>query len=219
MTVNLVVSKAIGTAEAADSLAGGGSGIDLGSVVNGEYTPIILKSNNTGWQNIFVRHDAVTDPITNVKTFIGAYSQAYGGAISAPGDFTTLQTKGAGSSTSANNADGLGAGLRVEMDSDLGNTLGASAFDATRAQCKIYGAGGLGVSLATGYTMHADAAVFNSGGSAIDATGPVAGKIGKAGDTVLGDNGLLKTRYYLESAATNGGIIQWDWIVAYAFTA
>lgn len=221
MTVNLVVAKSLGGAQAADALAGGGNGVDLGAVVNGEWTPIILKSNNTGWQSLYVSHDAVTDPITDVKTFISPYSQTYGGAgANAAADFATLIAKGTASGNSANNADGLSAGLRVEHGADVSNLLGASAFLGTRAQVKIYGDNGSdGISLSSAFNMHSDAAIWNNAGTPVTATAPATGKIGKSGDTALGDVGLFKLRLYLEQAASNGGIIQWDWVIAYAFTA
>jgi hypothetical protein len=225
MAVNLVVSKTLSGAGAADALAGGGSGIDLGSVVNAEYCPITLKSANTGWQTIYIRHNATIDPITSVGTFIAQYSQTYGGADTAANDYATLISKGTASGNSANNNDGLSSGLRIEHDSDLTNSLGASAFDGTRAQVKIYGDSGTdGIDLASAFNLHVDALIYDSNahgsaGTPVDATTPVTGKIGKDGDAVLGDHALVKLRFYLEDAAPNGGIIQWDWVIKYSFTA
>lgn len=221
MTVTLTVSKTLGGAAVSDTLAGAGTGVDLGSVVNGEYCPIISKAANTGFQRIYVRHDATIDPITAVGTFIAAYSQAYGGAgANAAADFATLVAKGTASGNNANNGDGLSSGVRVEHDADIPGTLGANAFLGTRAQVKIYGDNGTdGIDLASAFDMHVDAAIYNNAGTPVDATTPVTGKIGKLADTVLGDVGLFKLRYYLEQAATNGGIIQWDWVIKYSYTA
>lgn len=220
MAVVLTISKTLGGAAVTDALNNGGSGVDLGSVVNGEYTPIILKSANTGWQSLYVRHNAAIDPITSVGTFIDTYSQTYGGANSAAADYAMVKSKGNASGNSANNADGLSSGLRVEHDADVGGTLGASAFDGTRAQVQIYGSGVTGgTTLATAFTIHQDALIYNNSGTAVDASAPVAGQIGKSGDTVLGDVALLKLRYYLETAATSGGIVQFDFVIKYSFTA
>lgn len=225
MAVNLTISKVLSGTQIADSLAGGGSGLDLGSVVNNEYAPIINKAANTGWQTIYIRHNATIDPITNVKSHIGQYSQTYGGAASAATDLATVISKGNASGNSANNADGLSSGFRIEMDADLGNTLGANAFLGTRAQVKIYGDNGTdGIDLASAFTLHQDALIYDSNahgsaGTPVDATTPVAGQIGKDGDTVLGDHALVKVRFYLENAAPDGGIIQWDWIWSYSFTS
>lgn len=225
MAVSLVISKTLSAAGASDTLAGSGSGVDLGSVVNAEYTPIISKAANTGFQRLYIRHNATIDPITSVGTYIAQYSQTYGGADTAAGDYATLISKGNASGNSANNADGLSSGLRVEHDADLTNSLGASAFDATRAQVKIYGDNNTdGIDLASAFALHVDALIYDSAthgtpGTPVDATTPVTGKIGKDGDSVLGDHALIKLRFYLEDAAPDGGIIQWDYVVKYSFTA
>ncbi len=220
MAVTLTISKTLGGSAVADTLAGAGTGVDLGSVVNGEYTPIISKAANTGWQALYIRHDATVDPITSVVTFIDEYSQTYGGADTSANDYATVKSKGNASGNSANNADGLSSGLRIEHDADLAVTLGAAAFDGTRAQVKIYGDNvSDGTSLATAFTIHADAMIHNNAGSPVDATTPVAGQIGKSGDTVLGNVALVKLRFYLEGAAPNGGVVQWDWVTKYSFTA
>lgn len=226
MAVTLTVSKTLGGSSAADTLAGGGSGVDLGSVINGEYCPIISKAANTGWQSLYIRHNATVDPITDVGTFIQAFSQTYGGAAAnAAADYNTLKAKGDASGNSANNGDGLSSGLRIEMDADLTASLGLSAFEGTRAQVGIYGLDDEGIDLASAFALHVDACCYDSnthgtgGGTLVDAVTPVTGKIGKDGDTVLGDNALVKLRYYLETAAPDGGIIQWDWVIKYSFTA
>jgi len=225
LAVNLTISKTLSGTAVADALAGGGSGVDLGSVVNGEYAPIIDKTANTGWQALYIRHDATIDPITNVGTFVGEYSQTYGGADSAAGDIATLIAKGNLSDNSPNNATGNSAGLRIEHDADLGNTLGASAFDGSRAQVSIYGDDLTdGIDLASAFPLHPDALIYDSSphgtpGTPVAAVAPEAGKIGKDGDDDLGDHALVKLRFYLEEAAPDGGILQFDWIVSYSFTA
>jgi hypothetical protein len=220
MSVTLTISKTVAGTADADTLAGSGTGIDLGSVVNGEYVPIITKSANTGKQTLYVKHNAAIDPITSFGTFIAVYSQTYGGAATAAGDFSTLVSKGNASGNSANNNDGLSSGLRVEHGADLGSTLGASAFDGTRAQVKIYGKSNTqGIDLASAFLMHVDAATYYNGTTEVVATTPVTGKIGISTDTVLGNRGHYSFRYYLETAAPDGGIIQGDLVFKYSFTA
>ena len=128
-----------------------------------------------------------------------------------------MKSKGDSSSNASNN-DGNGAGLRIEHDADIPGSLGMSAFDGTRAQVTIYKTG-VGDSLANGVDLHVDACVYDNAGSEADASAPVTGKIGKSGDTALGDRAHVKLRYYLESAASAGGIIQWDWVLAYSYTS
>jgi hypothetical protein len=49
MAVTLTISKVLNPpAQVADSLAGGGTGLDYGQCINGAYCPIISKAANTG---------------------------------------------------------------------------------------------------------------------------------------------------------------------------
>ncbi len=222
MSVNLIISKVLNPpVQVSDALAGGGTGLDLGQVVNSQFTPIINQAANTGHQDLYVSHDAVVDEISDVKTYISIFSQAYGGADTPANDIATLIAKGQNDNEStANNSDGLSAGFRVEHAGKNIASLGASAFLPSRAQVDIYGNNGTdGIDLASGFDVHADAMIFNNAGTPVAATAPVAGKIGKAADTVLGDTAWVGTRFYLEDAAPDGGILQWDWIWAYSFTA
>lgn len=215
--VALLVSKTISGGAVSDALAGGGTGVDFGSATSGAYTPLINQTNNTGWMDLYIRHDGINE-VTNVKTFIAEYSQAYGGGgANAAADFATLKTKGDSSSTDANN-DGNGSGLRIEMDADIPGTLGASAFDGTRAQVKIYSSTG-GSNLSNAFDLHEDACVRDVAGTEVDATTPQTGVIGESGNAVLGDRAHIKLRFYVEAAAVTAGIIQWSFIIAYAFTS
>jgi len=221
MTVNLVISKTFLGAQVSDVLAGAGVGVDIGQVVNGKYVPIINQVANTGHQDIYVRHDAAVDQITDVKTHIAEYSAgAYGGADSAANDYATLITKGtADTEDTANNSNGTASGFRIEHNGLGIAGLGASAFLPSRGQVDIYGNSGTdGIDLASAFDAHVDAMVYDSGGET-DAIAPVTGQIGKAADANLGEAMHVGLRLYLEQAATNGGIIQWDWVVAYSFTA
>lgn len=224
MTVLLIVSESVTGAEVSDSLAGGSTGLDLGQVVNGAYTPITLQSANTGAQDVYIRHDAVTDPITNVKFYVAQYTGTYGGANTAAADITTLLALGlANTGADKNNVDGLSRGLHIDMDWQVST---ANQFDPTReagGQKRIFGkdaGGGInGSTLALGFTMNADAASYWNGSSEVDAITPVAGKIGKSTDTVLGNRGHIKARFYLHSGAVDGGILQWSTVISYSFTA
>lgn len=222
MAVNLTISKVLNPpTQVSDALAGGGTGLDLGQVVNSKYAPIIDQPSNTGHQDVFVSHDAAVDPITDVKTYVDTFSQTYGGANSAAADIATVIAKGqADNEATANNSDGFASGFRVEHAGISISALGASAFLPSRAQVNIYGNNGTdGIDLASAFDMHVDAAVYNNAGTEVDATTPVTGQIGKVGDTVLGDQAHVGVRFYLENAASDGGILQWDWVWSYAFTA
>lgn len=216
MAGQLTVSKTLGGAAVSDSLAGGGTGLAFGYCNPGEYVPIIAKAANTGWQALYVKHDGA-DPITDVRTFIRPYGQTYGGASSSSSDYALFADQGRRSSDDANNAGGLATGLRVEQDYAL---TGATVFLGSRAQVKIYGRAGLGVSYETGYPLHQDALLWNNAGTPVDATGPTAGVIGALGDTLRGDTAALKIRYYLEAGATStlNGIRQINLVLGFSFT-
>jgi len=221
MAVTLTISKTLNGAGIADALAGGSTGLDLGQVINGQYVPIILQSANTGYQDIYVKHDAVIDPIDDYSTYIAEFTGTYGGADSAANDIATLIAKGQlDDESTANNSNGLSAGFRVEHAGFSIGSLGASAFLPSRAQVDIYGKNGTdGIDLASAYPLHVDALVFDDGGTEVDATTPETGKIGISGDSVLGDNAHIGVRFYLEDSAPNGGILQWDYVHSFSFTA
>ena len=222
MTVSLTISKIQNPpTQVADVLAGGGHGLDYGQVINGSYVPVILKSANTGYMPLYISHDAVIDEIVEVKSYAAVYSQTYGGAKTALLDIAELITKGQNDSeATANNGDGLSGGLRIEHAGQNIASLGASAFLPSRAQVKIYGNNGTdGISLASAFDLHVDACGVNTAGVWTDASAPVTGKIGISSDTVLGNMAWVGTRFYLEDAAADGGIMQWDHVWSFAYTA
>lgn len=104
------------------------------------------------------------------------------------------------------------------MDADASTT---NQFDQASfpSLVKIYGDNGTdGIDLASAFQVAADAMVLDSGGETL-ASAPVAGQIGIDNDAVLGDNAKLKLRAYLRSAFPDGGIVQWEYVIAYSFTA
>ena len=222
MTVVLTVSETLDGSAVSDVLAGGGTGIDLGSCTNGSYTPVTLKSANTGAQNVFVRHNAAIDPITSFKMFIQQYGVGtgftYGGANSAAADYTSIKNLGNASGSSKNNNDGLSGGLWLDMDADATPT---TQFDQATypTLVKIFGDGLTdGIDLASAFTLKADAMVYDAPGETL-ASAAVDGKIGKNNDTVLGDNAHLKFRAYLPQSHPDGGIMQFEIVMSYAYTA
>jgi hypothetical protein len=229
MAVTLTVSETMDGAAVADALAGGGSGVDLGSVVNNAFAPITDKTANTGSQKLYISHDATIDPITQVGTFLESYVATgftYGGANSAALDLTSLTNLGNASGSSKNNSNGLSGGLWIDMDADASVT---NQFDQAGfpSLVKIYGDNGTdGLSLVTAFTMKANALLIdtdqgagNDGEGNFLPTAPVDGQIGKDGDTALGDNAKVKLRIYLPLTHPDGGIHQWSWTIKYSFTA
>jgi hypothetical protein len=223
MAVTLTVSETITGANASDTLAGGSTGLDLGQVTNGQYSPLTSQAGNTGHQDIFIRHDAVTDPITDVKFYLAQYTGVYGGANSAAADFTTVSNYGAADSgATTNNGDGLSRGAHIDMSWDVAT---ASQFGYGReatGQKRIFGksyTGNTGLSLALAFDLHVDACSYWNGATEVDATTPVTGKIGKSTDTVLGNRGHIRNRFYLHAGETNGGVVQYDFVTSFAYTA
>lgn len=223
MAVTLTVSETIAGANVSDSLAGGSTGLDYGQVTNGQYCPLISQAANTGHQDIFVRHDAVVDPITDFKFYIGVYTGTYGGANSAAADFTTLSNYGAADTgATANNNDGNSRGLHMDMSWDVATASQFSYAREATGQKRIFGktySGKDGLSLANAFDLHVDACSYWDGSTEVDATTPVTGKIGKSTDTVLGNRAHIRKRVYLHTGAVDGGIVQYDEILAYAYTA
>ena len=228
MAVTLTISETLTGSGLADALSGGGTGLDLGQVINGQFSPITDQPTNDGAQEIYLSHNAVVDPITEVKTYVQQYGVGtgftYGGANSAAADITKLLNMGnTSSSANANNADGLANGLHIDMDWQVTT---ANQFNPSRigTQVAIFGdnggaATGDGRNLATAFSMHVDAMSRNNGGTEVDATTPVTGKIGKTGDAVLGDRAHFKKRFFLATAETDGGILQWEFVTSFSYTA
>lgn len=252
MAVVLTVSETLDGAAVADVLASPGpvnTGVDHGAVVNGSYAPLTDKTDNTGRKDLFIRHDATIDPITDVKTFMQEYgvgtSYGYGGAVSAASDYTKMKNLGNTSGGSKNNADGNSGGLWIDMNAVITDTAASAQFDwntngfygwtgsvfsgtqGGNDTVAIYGDGLTdGIDLASAFPMRSQAMVIDSdqssGGDATNGwtpTAPVEGQIGKNGDTALGDNAHTKLRVFVRSDTTDGGIVQWEWVIGYSFSA
>ena len=222
MAVSLTISETLDGAQISDALAGGGTGLDFGSVVNNSYAPIVNKTNNTGRQDLYISHDATIDPITSLKAYLGQFGVltgfAYGGARTAALDYVAIKNLGQASGSSKNNADGLSGGLWADMDADVNDT---NQFDqaARSALVKIFGDNGTdGIDLPSAFLIAADAMVYNAAGEQL-ATTPVAGQVGKPGDTVLGDAAHCRFRVYLPNAYAEGGIFQFEIVWSYSYTA
>lgn len=214
--------------EFSDSLAGGGTGLNLGQVVNGLYAPIASKASNTGAQDIYISHDATVDPITNLRVNIEQFSASYGGAVTASSDFTKIVNEGSLSTSGAgdkNNANGTSSGLWMDFDRSISEV---NQFDVnTRpSTVKIFGKAGAGVNEGSSITVPSVSMIYAATSSS-EATpsAPEAGKIGLStaggfgGDSTLGNRAKIKTRIYLRTAFEDGGVFQVDYVFRYSFTA
>ena len=237
MTVLLTVAPTWNGANFADALEGGGTGIDFGSVINGQFAPLVNQSTNDGAKHVYIRHDAADDPVTDLKVYMQQYGVGtgftYGGADTAVGDLTTMLNLGNGDNMGAavaNNSDGLGGGLHMDMDWDVSQ---ANQFLGSRTGTfkRIFGdnggyASGDGRNLATAFLMKADAMANTQGtGTEIAPSGAVDGIIGRdyavdaAEAALYGDRAHPRLRMYLRQDAVDGGVTQFELVFAYSFTS
>lgn len=231
MAVLLTVSETLGGANVSDALAGGGTGVDLGQVTNGGYAPLIDQNLNQGAQLLYIRHDAVIDPITEVKIYLDSYAETgftYGGANSAANNLSSILAEGAStdiSSGAKNNSNGLAGGLWMDMDYDINDTnqfdiAGTRGGDPGTKYVKVFGRSGQGQSAATAFDLIKESCLYTPDNVAENApTLPVDGKIGKSTDTVLGNRAKLRVRIYLKTAFADGGIFQLAKVFRYSYTA
>jgi len=226
MTVVLTISKTAAGPDAADALAGGAHGLNYGQTVAGSYCPLVNQAANTGQQDLYLYHDAAVDPITSVKFYVVQYTGVYGGADTAANDIATLLALGAADSgTTKNNTDfptPLSRGLHMDMSWNVPTSNQFDYARETSGQMRIFGkdySGFDGSGLGAAFLMHVDACSYWNGTAEVDASAPVAGQIGKASDTVLGNRGHIKKRFYLHGTAAAGGIIQFDEVCAYSYSA
>lgn len=231
MAVLLTVSETLGGAEVSDSLAGGGTGVDLGQVVNGQYSPIIDQVSNSGAQVLYFRHNAVTDPITNLKVYMDSFSRTgftYGGASTATSDYTVLKAEGSASDVTAaakNNSNGLASGVWIEQQYNVASSnqfdiATARGIDPASKYVQIFGKAAAGVDEVTAYNIIKESCVYTPDNVAENApSAPVDGKIGIDTDTVLGNRSKLRFRIYLREAFADGGIFQFSLIARFSYTA
>lgn len=223
MVVSLIISDVLDGVQLSDSLQGGGTGADLGSIATGSYGPVTNKAANTGAFDLYIRHDGTAE-IFGLKTFIQTYGEGtaftYGGGDTAANDFATMKSLGNLSGNSKNNLDGNSGGLWVDMDWNASDT---TRFDQANfpTLVKIYGDNNTdGIDLSSAFDVVADAMVFDNLGAEDAPSAPEDGKIGpQASPAVLGDNAHLKLRQYLPSGFGQNGYFQFEYVAAYSYTA
>lgn len=236
MTVLVQVSKTSLGAQVADVLSAGGVGYDIGVIRNGGYSGLIDKPTNAGFNDFYISHDAVNDPISNVSLFTEAYSQTYGGVRSAAQDYAKIQSLAEATDGSKNNNSGNAGGFAIDMDWD---GIQANQFDyinfGPASDTIVSGPGGgivryfrrtdsgniidEGSDLATRILVLSSAMYYEPGTGPVAATTPLDGFIGKSDDTILGNRARVKARLYLPQSEIEGGETQWDKTVAFTFTS
>lgn len=222
MAVSLTIGEVYPpVSDIADGLAGGGSGYNIGSVTSGQWGPITNKISNLGHKDLYVKHDG-TNKITDIRLSIAEYGTttgfSYGGDDSSSNDYTNVVAQGANTGDSKNSSDNNSNGAWFEFQSDVSD---ANRFDVSpRSQyVKRIGEGGNGVDIATGYLIDAAAMTYDAPGKT-NASAPVNGELGPAGNTILGEIMHLQMRHYVrQTGAEINGRVQYEMILSYAFTS
>lgn len=224
-----IVPTPSSTTVIADALAptgSGNTGADIGQVANGSYTPLIgSQAANGGSKDLFLRHNAAADPITDVEFYIAPYTGIYGGPISSNPvlDYNRILEQGAADAGgTGNNADGLSSGLHMDMSYSVSQGSQFSPAREGTGQKRVFGKLTNLVIVGTQANpilMHRDAAFYFDGVSFSAPGLPLDGVIGKETDTVLGNRGMIRLRYYLPASASVGGLLQWSFITLFAYTS
>lgn len=212
-----------------DALAPTGSGnlgADIGQVANGSYTPLVgNQSANQGSKDLYLRHNAVDDPITDIEFYLSAYSGVYGGpSTSTPAsDYATVISAGFqdGGGT-PNNADGLSSGLHMDMSYSVTTGSQFSPARESTGQVRVFGKVYNLIQVGTQTNpigLHKDACFYYDGVSNSPPISAQDGVIGKDGDTVRGNRAQVRLRYYLPASAAVGGLIQWSFITLFSYTS
>jgi len=210
-----------------DALAPTGSGnigADIGQVANGGYTPLVgNQSANQGSKDLYLRHNSVDDPITDVEFYLAPYTGVYGGPKSPAIDYAEVISAGfSDGGGTPNNTDGLSSGLHIDMSYSV--TTGsqfAPARESTgqvRVFGKIYNSNQVGIQT-NPIGLHKDACFYYDGVSNSAPINALDGVIGKEGDTVRGNRAHLRLRYYLPLSASVNGLIQWSFVTLFSYTS
>jgi hypothetical protein len=221
-----ISSSPAAASDIADALSGGDTGADLGQASNGSYAPLVgAQSANGGGKVLYFSHDATVDPITNVSFYLAEFSGTYGGpASSSPSaDLTTIFGQGGDDAGGyANNQDGLASGLHMDMSYAVSNTSQFSPARESTGQKRIFGKTYNLVTVGTQndpINLHPDSSFYWNGSTKIAPNAPEAGKIGKSSDQTLGNRAEIRLRYCLPSSAAIGGILQWNFVTLFSYTA
>lgn len=221
-----ITSSPSATSDIADALSGGDTGADLGQATNGSYAPLVgAQAANGGAKSLILRHDATVDPITNVAFYLAEFSGTYGGpgSSSPSADLTTLFGQGSSDAGGyANNSDGLSSGLHMDMSYAVATASQFAPARESTGQKRIFGKTYALVTVGTQndpISLHEDAAFYWNGSIKVAPSAPEAGKVGKSSDQVLGNRAEVRLRYCLPSSAAIGGIIQWNFVCLFSYTA
>lgn len=194
--VDLTISRTNTGDAIADLLAGGHSGLDFGTCINGAFSAI---------QSMRIRHNGASK-ITGLSYYIQPYTATYGGNFSPASDYSRLRALG----------DLGGGDFGIHVCEVWNEVTPFTTFFKVRT--------GYADSYSTKRNLNQDAMYwFNTGTSVeTDASAPQAGIIGVNDNSTesqqVGNRALLRTRLALPASEPDGGIRQWDWVFSYVYT-
>ena len=190
MTVSLIASATVLGSAFAEILSGSGTGYKFATVEASQTPPT---------QPVHIRQDMsgrlTPLKITNLKVYLKAYSQSYGGDYSATADLVKVIEQGY-----------LGSGFQIDFNRTGTDFATFSQLSST-----------LGTSMTNAITIPTSAMYQTNAGTPIAPVGPVAGEIHPLGD-VKGDAALLKCRWGIPLSETAPGRRQIDLAFLYNFT-
>lgn len=194
--VTLTLSRTEVGSAVADLLQGGSTGCDIGTVANDAVSST---------QEIYLRHNGV-NKITSCAYYIQPFSGIYGGNYDAATDYAKMLALG----------DAVG-NYGLMFDEDWNSSPQFTSFYKVKT--------GFGDSFANRRNFPSTMQLyFNTGTLAkSDPTTPVVGEVGPndngATAQAVGNRSLLRFRIGLPANEVDGGIRQFDTVVAYTYTS
>lgn len=195
--VTLTLSRTETGVQVSDLLQGGSAGCDLGTVAN---------DSVSATQELFLRHNGV-NKITSCAYYIQPYSGVYGGGYDAATDYAKMLALG----------DTTPGNYGLMFDEDWNSSPQFSSFFKIKT--------GYGDAFGTRRNFPSTMQLYYNTSTAAksDPTSPVVGEVGPNDNGVVaqavGNRSLLRFRLGLPANELDGGIRQFDTVVAYTYTS
>ncbi len=190
MAVSTTVSKTLGGAMVADVLSGFTTGYDLGLATQNVLT--------TPVNTFYFRHNGV-NAITDASFYIANYSGTYGGDYNAATDYAKVIAHG----------DDTSGSYGLQIEENYSSSLFTAPYTIKSGQA---------VNFATKRVLQTSSFFYNNSSVETAPSVPVSGQLGATGNTVLGDNAKLRTRYIIPINEQLAGKRQFDLVFSYSFT-